>query len=308
MEFNNTIDLVNLKNTVVILGNFDGLHKGHLTLLTKAKELARERNLKSVFFTFHPHPTHVLAMKEVQLISTDDEKQHIAEAEGMDYYVQFPFTIETANMEAEDFLREVICKHLDAKAIVVGDDYTFGHGRKGTIAMLKEYEKTYGYELFALHKLEYDHQIISSTWIRETILNADMDLANKLMGRPYFITGEVIKGAQLGRTIGFPTANIKPEIHKQLPRNGVYITKTTVKGKDYFGLTNIGTKPTIDIHFTEILVETFIYDFDDDIYGEQINVHFYKYLRSEDVFDTLDALVFQMKKDVEALEDFFHLV
>lgn len=307
MKIFESFEDVQLNNTVVVLGNFDGIHKGHLTLLTKATQIAKARNLKTCFFTFHPHPTHVLAIKEVMLISTDAEKQRIASDDQMDYYVQFPFTIETAHMEAETFLKEVLHDKLGAKAVVVGEDYSFGRNRRGNIEMLKQYESTYGYELFALEKLTYQGKEISSTWIREAINNADLELANILMGRPYFITGRVIKGAQLGRTIGFPTANIKPDEHKQLPHNGVYITKATVKGKDYYGLTNVGTKPTIDIHFTEILVETFIYEFNEDIYDEVIDVHFYHYLRTEDVFNSLDELVDQMNKDVEALKAYFDL-
>lgn len=307
MKIYENFEEVALKDTVVVLGNFDGIHKGHLTLLTKATEIAKERNLKTVFFTFHPHPSHVLAIKEVMLISTDAEKQRIASDDAMDYYVQFPFTLETSHIEAEDFLHDVIYDKLGAKAVVVGDDYSFGRARRGNIEMLKAFESVYDYELFVLEKLTYLGNPISSTWIREAINEADIDLANILMGRPYFITGTVIKGAQLGRTIGFPTANIKPDEHKQLPHNGVYITKATVKGKDYYGLTNVGTKPTIDIHFTEILVETYIFDFDEDIYDEQIDVHFYHYLRTEDIFDTLDDLVTQMNKDVEKLKAYFHL-
>jgi len=307
MKIYENFDEVWLKDTVVVLGNFDGIHKGHLTLLTKATEIARERNLKTVFFTFHPHPSHVLAIKEVMLISTDSEKQRIASDDHMDFYVQFPFTLETSHIEAEIFLKEIIFEKLGAKAIVVGEDYSFGRARRGNIQMLKEFESVYGYELFSLQKLTHEGREISSTWIREVINEANIDLANILMGRPYFITGNVIKGAQLGRTIGFPTANIKPDEHKQLPHNGVYITKATVKGIDYYGLTNVGTKPTIDIHFTEVLVETYIYDFNEDIYGEEIDVHFYHYLRTEDIFDTLDDLVTQMNKDVEALKAYFQL-
>lgn len=307
MKFINDMESMKLENCAVILGNFDGIHKGHLTLLHKAKEVAKENNLKTVFFTFHPHPTHVLAIKEVSLICTEDEKQHIAEQEGMDYYVQFPFTVETASMEAEDFIKEIIYQHLGAKAVIVGEDYSFGKARKGRIQMLKEYEDVYGYKLYALSKLEQDGRIISSTWIREAIDKGDIATANHLMGREYFVTGTVVKGAQLGRTIGFPTANIKPDEHKQLPKHGVYITKVDVKGKTYFGLTNVGTKPTIDIHLTEVLVETFIYDFNEDIYGQQINVKFYKYIRTEDIFETLDDLIAQMKIDEQNLIEYFHL-
>lgn len=307
MKIINDIYQEHLENCVVILGNFDGIHKGHLTLLDKAKEVALKHNYKTAFFTFHPHPTHVLPVKEVELISSDDEKQHIAEQEGMDYYIQFPFTFETMSMEAELFIKDILIKHMDVKAIVVGKDYSFGKGRKGNIEMLKSHEEDYGYKLHALDKLTINDQVVSSTWIRQVIDEADMEKATELMGREYFITGTVVKGAQLGRTIGFPTANIKPIEHKKLPKHGVYITKADVKGQTYYGLTNVGTKPTIDVNLTEVLVETYIYDFDEDIYDEQINVKFCKYIRSEDIFETLDELIVQMKDDEVKLLEYFNI-
>lgn len=307
MKIINDIYKEHLENCVVVLGNFDGIHKGHLTLLDKAKEVAKVNNLKTAFFTFHPHPTHVLPVKEVELISSDDEKQHIAEQEGIDYYIQFPFTFETMSMEAEDFIKEILIKHIGVKAIVVGEDYKFGKGRKGNIEMLKHHEDDYGYKLYALEKLALGDRIVSSTWIREVISEADMEKAKELLGREYFITGTVVKGAQLGRKIGFPTANIKPIEHKKLPKHGVYISKIDVKGKTFYGLTNVGTKPTIDVNLTEVLVESFIYDFDEDIYGEQINVKFCKYIRTEDIFETLDDLIVQMKDDEQKLFEYFDI-
>jgi riboflavin kinase/FMN adenylyltransferase len=296
-----------LKDCVVILGNFDGIHKGHLLLIDKAKEISRAKGWETVLFTFFPHPTHVLTKNEVKLINTDEEKQYIAETEGMDYYVQFPFTEETALIEAETFIEDILIGHLGAKAVIIGTDYSFGKDRRGDVQMLIDNQDTYGFEVHAIEKLRQDGTIISSTWIRDAISQADVETANMLMGREYFITGTVIKGRQLGRSIGFPTANIKPEQHKQLPQNGVYITKVEVKGKTYYGLTNVGTKPTIDINLTEVLVESYIYDFDEDIYGETIIVKFFKYIRTEDVFETIEDLIIQMKKDEEELVKFFKI-
>lgn len=307
MKFINDIQHSTLKDTVVVLGNFDGLHKGHLTLLSKAKDIAKEQQLKTAFFTFYPHPTHVLSKHEVALINTDMEKQHVAENEGMDYYIQFPFTKETASMEPEDFIQTILHEHLGAKAVVVGEDYAFGKMRKGNIETLEHYSHHYGYSLHAMKKISYNNRIISSTWIREAIQEADMDLAETLMGRPYFVTGIVIEGAKLGRTIGYPTANVKPDGHKQLPRNGIYATEVDVLGQTYYGLTYVGTKPTIDENIYEILVETYIIDFDQEIYGERILVKFHKFLRTEEKYDSLEELVTQMKEDEKDLRAYYNL-
>lgn len=295
-----------LEDTVVILGNFDGIHKGHLTLLSKAKEVAKDRGLKTALFTFHPHPTHVLPVKEVSLINTNEEKQLIAAHEGIDYYIQYPFTEDTATMTPLEFIN-VLTRCIGVKAIVVGVDYRFGKARSGDIALLKEKGEKFGFEVFVLEKLQQNGRDISSTWIREAVSVANISLANQLMGREYMITGTIVEGAKLGRTIGFPTANIKPFIHKQLPQNGVYITQVDLDNRTFFSLTNIGTKPTIDEHKKEILVETYIHNFNEDIYGKTIHVRFHKYLRTEDKFNSLEELVTTMKKDEKAMVRFFQL-
>ncbi len=307
MEVISDLNQLKLSNTAVVLGNFDGIHRGHLTLLDKAKEYAAEHGLKTVFFTFYPHPTHVLAPNPVPLICTDSEKQRVAKEEGMDYYVQFPFTRETASIEAEDFIRDILHDKLGAKAVVVGEDYGFGKGRKGNIEMLQTYSKEYDYAFFPMPKLEENGRVISSTWIREAIGDAQMTLAENLMGRPYFLSGVVIEGAKLGRKIGYPTANIKPDDHKQLPNNGIYATEVELGGVTYYGLTYIGTKPTIEEEDKEIIIETNIVDFDADIYGETLVVKFHKFLRGEEQFESLDQLIDQMKEDERKLRVYYQI-
>lgn len=307
MEYINDIFTNKLKDTVVVLGNFDGIHKGHLTLLTTAKEVAAAHGYKTVFFTFFPHPLHVFGNKEMKLLNTAMEKRFIAEQEGMDYYLEFPFTKETASMEAYDFMKIVLFEHLGVKAVVVGEDYHFGKAKGGNVEVLIAHQEEFGFKVHVLNKLEYEGRIVSSTWIREAIAASDLQLAMKLMGRPYFISGIVVEGAKLGRTIGYPTANIKPDPTKLLPKNGVYLTKVIYKDRYYYGMTNVGTKPTVDADGTEVLVETYIHDFDEMIYGEQINVKFYEYLRSEDKFNSLDELVYHIHQDELALKRYFSI-
>ncbi len=306
MKFINMIQQQPLENTVVVLGNFDGLHQGHLALLAKAKAIGKAQHLKTVFFTFHPHPTHVLSKHEVALINTDDEKQYVVESEGFDYYIQFPFSLETAHMEPLYFIEKILHDYLGAKAVVVGEDYSFGLHRQGNIQLLEDFSKNYGYQLYPMKKITYNQRIISSTWIREVIQGGDMSLAETLMGRPYFITGDVIEGAKLGRTIGYPTANIKPDGHKQLPRHGIYATEVEILGKIYYGLTYVGTKPTIDESAFEVLVETHILDFNATLYGQRIMIKFHKFLRAEQKFDALEELVHQMQEDEKELRAYYH--
>lgn len=296
-----------LENTVVVLGNFDGIHKGHLSLLHKAKKLANRHSYKTVFFTFSPHPTHVLDVEEVELIYTLKEKQRIARQEGMDYFVSYTFTKETAHMNPKDFINEFLVKKLGVRAIVVGEDYRFGKKRAGSIELLRKYEELHQFKVYPLEKLTYNDKIISSTWIRETIEKANMELAKELMGRNYFLLGTVVHGSQIGRTIGFPTANIKPAAYKKLPPNGVYLTKVIYNNIEYYSLTNIGTKPTIDKKNKEVIVETYIHDFHKMIYDEEIIVVFYHYLRPEEVYDGLDTLKTQIHVDMNALEEFFSI-
>lgn len=290
-----------LKKTVVVLGNFDGLHKGHLSLIEKAKQVAKAEDLAVTLFTFDPHPTEILSNQAARLINSKTEKQYLAAKYGVDYYVEFPFTQKTAALAPEEFIQQILVQRLDAKVVIVGVDYRFGAKRSGNVELLQRKQKKYGYRLYAMEKIKMFGQVISSNRIRQEIEKGKIERANKLLGHPFFISGEVVNGTKLGREIGFPTANIVPQGRRQLPQKGVYLTKVIVADKEYYGLTNIGTKPTVQADLKQIIVETYIHNFSADIYGKTIQVLFIRYLRAEETFSDINQLILQMNRDKQTL-------
>ncbi|MGB8454417.1 MAG: bifunctional riboflavin kinase/FAD synthetase [Anaerocolumna sp.] len=284
-----------LHNTVVSLGKFDGIHRGHQLLLNKILDQKR-KGYQAVMFTFMFHPNNLFSDKEIDTIYTEDEKRYLLDQSGLDVLVSYPFTEETASMEPENFIKNVLIEKLDAKMIVVGSDFCFGHNRKGNVAMLKEKSEIYGYELIVFDKIKLDGQVISSSYIRGEIMAGNMEKANSMLGKPFTIIGEVQHGRKIGRTLGFPTVNLIPPAHKLLPPNGVYASVTNINGK-YPGVTNIGFNPTVGTT-QERRVETYIFDFDTDLYGASIELSLYCLERSEVKFNSLEELKVQMQKDI----------
>lgn len=292
-----------LTNTSVTFGKFDGLHLGHGELINN---VINSEPLKSVFFTFDLNPLSLFSEKEIKLIYTEEEKKEILSKFQLDYVVRFPFTKETANMEAEDFIEKIIFEKLGAKRIVVGEDFCFGKGRKGDVHLLNEMSEKFGYSLKAIPKLRKNGDEISSTGIRKLIKNGEMQKANSLLGRYYSIISPIIHGKKLGHTVGMPTINQKPANSKLLPPFGVYASFTKLDGKVYKGITNIGVKPTIGESF--IGVETWLFDFNQDVYGKMAEVCILEFIRPEIRFASLDDLKFQVdydaKKAKECLEKY----
>ena len=290
------------ENTAVAIGKFDGLHKGHQTLIEKINNY----DGLSVLLTFDFHPVSVLKGENPKLIYTSEERRIQAERMGIDVLIEYPFNAETAGMPAEDFIREVLCEKLGAKHVAVGEDFCFGAGRLGNAAMLSDLGKHYGFEAHICKKVFKDvvdapdsqPLEIAATLIREAISNGHMELANDLLGCPYTIFGTVAYGRQIGRTIDMPTANVEPEDSKLLPPNGVYVSKTFIDGKSYMSVTNIGKNPTV-AQQQKRRSETFIYDFNEDIYGRKIEIQLFHHLRSERKFESVDALKAQMHQDLE---------
>ncbi|TCT15047.1 riboflavin kinase/FMN adenylyltransferase [Natranaerovirga pectinivora] len=288
----------NFKDTAVALGNFDGIHKGHQLLLKEVLE-GKKEGLTSVAFTFNPHPSYIIASKKpVELILVGEERANKFDRLGIDVLIEYPFNEETLHMSPLNFIEEILIKQLDAKLIVVGNDYRFGHKRQGDINFLKNYASTYGYEIKIIEKKKINGIAISSSLIRETIKEGDMEKAKELLGESFRIIGKVDHGKKIGRKLGFPTANLVTKKDKLLPPNGVYATRTRIDNTWYNSITNIGVNPTVDSEGKNRTVETYIYDISLELYGHTIEVELLKYLREEQKFDSFETLQNQIVKDI----------
>lgn len=276
-----------LKNSSISLGKFDGIHIGHRYLLS---QIMKQKRFVPTVFTFEMNTSS-------PNIYTQEEKNNIFQEIGIEREVIFPFCEETRNMLPQEFIEEILVKRMDAKYICVGKDFCFGRNRKGDIHTLERYASEYGYVLEAVDKLSYNDEIVSSTRVRSLIEKGNVETANAILGAPFFMIGKVLHGNQLGRTLNMPTANILPEEGKKLLPFGVYATTVQIADKQYFGVTNIGKKPTVGEY--DIGVETYIMNFQEDIYGKDIQIHFHKFLRAEKKFENIE----QLKKQIEADKD-----
>ena len=282
-------------NTALTLGKFDGIHRGHQKLLARVKSAAPI--MKSVVFTFDVNPALAVSKKEGTILTTNEERKAVVERFGIDYLYECPFTDEIRNMEATDFVRKIV-EDLNVRFIAVGEDFGFGHNREGDYRLLQKMSGQLGFKVEIVEKERYEGREISSTYIREVIAQGDMETAEKLLGYPYTVKGVVGYGRQLGRTIGIPTTNIIPIKYKLLPPNGVYVSKVHIEGESHMGVTNIGVKPTVGDE-NEKGAETFIFDFDKDVYGKNITIELHKFIRPEMRFDSIEKLKEQMEKDIE---------
>lgn len=292
MEIINGLDFT-LKNSSVSLGKFDGIHKGHRFLL---EEIKKKDAYAPTVFTFEMN-------KKNPKIYTQEEKNVILEEIGIAREIIFPFNEQTKVMSPEDFIKEILVKKMDVKHICVGKDFHFGRNREGDVHTLERFAKEFGYELMIVPKLSDEEEVISSTRIRKLMDQGNLRKVNQLLGRRYFIQGNVCHGEALGRTIGLPTANLVAPTDKKILPFGVYATTVKLGQTKYRGVTNIGKKPTVGEFATG--VETSILDFEDDIYGEKIQVNFHEFLRPEIKFDSIDALKTQIEKDKESARKFF---
>ncbi len=281
--------------TAVTLGNFDGIHLGHQKLISTVKEYAKRDNLKSVVFSFYPHPVTFFKTKENFGTMLDtEEKKFVLESIGVDILVQYPFTADFAALLPEVFF-DMLVEKTNCKVLVVGENYFFGRNKAGDAAILKELGEKRGVHVIAIPSVEMDGERVSSTRVRSLIKQADMEEVYKLLNKPYFVIGRVAEGEKRGRTLNFPTINIITPKEKLLPPNGVYLTRTAYDGKLYLSMTNVGVCPTFA--GSERRVETHIFDFDEDIYGAKAVVGFYKWLRQEQVFSSPEALKARLETD-----------
>jgi riboflavin kinase/FMN adenylyltransferase len=297
MIYINSLDFT-LKSSAACIGNFDGFHAGH----QKVFEQIKNKEFPSVIFSFYPHPSQVLRNTSVPLLLTRAEKRAVFEAAGADYYIEAPFSREFADLTPTRFFNDIILKKLNAKYLSVGEGYKFGANKDGSASALKYMCLINGVSL-SIVPHETKNGKISSSNIRELIINAEFDSARELLGRPYFITGEVVRGKAVGRTIGFPTANILPSDGKALPKDGIFVTQTIYNGIKYNSVTNIGKNPTLGAGFRT--VETHLFEFNEDIYDREITVLFYKKIRDVVKFNNLNELKNRISIDAEESKNYF---
>lgn len=276
------------EETAVSLGKFDGLHQGHQLLVDRILQKKRE-GLKSLIFTFDFGDRPVLLLPE--------ERRRMLGKRGVDYLLECPFVESISHMEAEKFVREILVRRLHVRYLAVGTDFRFGYQRRGDYRLLERLSAECGYQVEVVEKACYQGEEISSSRIRRELEQGHMELVNQLLGYAYSVTGEVLHGRRIGRTLGMPTTNLLPSERKLLPPNGVYATRTVIAGELFEGITNIGYKPTVGGE-TRKGVETYLFDLDRDLYGEILTVRFYGYERAERKFASLDELKKRIEQDV----------
>lgn len=293
--------------TGVGLGNFDGLHVGHMALINTLINESKLNGLNSVVYTFTKHPENILRKKLfTPLLTTVGKKVQLLGETALRYLYFDEFDENYSRMKPETFIKEVLVGKLHMKLAVAGFDYRFGYKGQGDTALLKELGSKYGYKVIIIPPIKIDNEIVSSTLIRESVAKGDMDRVFKLLGRHYSITGEVADGRRVGSKLGFPTANLHPEDYLILPHYGVYITKTLYNGKFYASVTNVGINPTFK-DITRSSVETHILDFNQDIYRKNIEVFFLLKLRPEKKYARLEDLIEQIGKDIQKAREYFGL-
>ncbi len=289
--------------TVVSIGKFDGLHRGHRKLL---KEMLhwKEQGFKVAIFTFSTPPGTLVKKKKQTVIMTNRERQQLLEQAGVDYLVEYPFDEDVCRMDPEQFVAGILTGKMNAEVIVTGPDCHFGYQAAGDRELLERLAPRYGYRFFVVDKERDGDRIISSTYIREMLAEGNVEKANSLLGYPYFVSGTVCHGNSIGHSRLYPTANVIPETEKHLPRYGVYAARVILDGISYAGITNVGEKPTIEGK-NPVGVETYLFDFTEDIYGKPIRVEFETFIRPEKKFSSISDLKGQLSRDIETVRTYF---
>lgn len=293
--FNSLNEINNIENTVIALGNFDGIHLGHQLIIKRTVADAKAIGLKSAIFTFSNHPRNLLGGTKVKKILFKDDKQKIIESLGIDYLFQIPFDEEMKNMDPIAFIEDLLIDKLKMREISCGFNYTFGYKALGNVSLLINESAKRDFGIHILEAYKINNEVVSSTKIRRFIATGDIAKCNKFLGRNYSVGGEVVVGNKLGRKIGFPTSNINIDEEMVSPPNGVYITKCIYNGHIYPSITNVGVKPTIGLYKKNI--ETHIFNFDKELYGKNIRVEFLLKMRDEEVFDSVELLSKQITQD-----------
>lgn len=286
--------------TVVTIGTFDGVHIGHKKIIERLVNTAKKSNLKSVVLTFFPHPRMVLQKDaNIKLLNTIDERSNILEQLGLDVLIIKKFTKEFSRLTAEEFVSEILIKQLHAKKIIIGYDHHFGRNRSANIDDLKVFGEQYDFDVEEISAQDINEVSVSSTKIRNALVEGDIKTANKYLGANFILSGKVIKGKGLGVTLGFPTANLHiKETYKLIPKQGVYIVKTTINNQVVFGMMNIGINPTIDSNNNQS-IEIHLFNFKESIYKKHLAIELLERIRDEQKFDSVDVLKIQLEKDKE---------
>jgi riboflavin kinase/FMN adenylyltransferase len=294
--------LPSFREAVVTIGTFDGVHQGHRRIIAQLVDEARKVGGETVIITFHPHPRKIVRPDStIHLITTLEEKSRLLEQLGIDNLVVVPFVEAFANLSATGYVEDFLLRYFHPHSLIIGYDHRFGQGRKGDFHLLEEYAEKRGFHLIEIPPHLLHESAISSTRIRESLTRGQIEAANELLGYPYFFEGRVVTGNKLGRTIGYPTANIRiQDPDKIVPAKGVYAVRLEVlneahAGQVYAGMMNIGIRPTID--GTLEVIEVNIFSFTDDIYEQTVRVTVFHYLRAEQKFNGLDALKSQLAQD-----------
>ena len=287
------------KKTIITIGTFDGIHIGHRKILNKIIQSAHEVNCESLVLTFFPHPRMILQEDStVKLLNSMDEKIGLLQEIGIDNLIIHPFDKEFSQLTAEKFVKNILVDKLQIQKIIIGYDHRFGKNRTADINDLLHYGKKYRFEVEQISAQEIDAIAVSSTKIRNALAAGTISLANEYLGYNYYFSGIVVKGNQLGRTIGFPTANILiKEDYKLIPKKGVYLVKSIIKGDLVYGIMNIGVRPTLN--GTNQTIEVHYLDFNEDLYEQQLTVEVLEFIRAEQKFDSLEILKNQIQKDKE---------
>ncbi len=294
-----------LRNPCVTLGTYDGVHVGHHMILKQLIHRAAETSKDSMLITFDPHPRQALGLGNVSLLTPLDEKIELLAKTGLDYLLVLPFTKEFSNQNATDFINRVLIQELNISEIILGYDHKFGHNREGDVHLLGNVLGKSGRLVTEIPAQDVDEIIVSSTRIRSALIQGDIETANRLLGYPYQINGKVVMGNQLGKTVGFPTANIELTNHSKLvPGNGVYAVKLRLKNRTHLGMMNIGVRPTVS-NSRHRVIEVHLFDFNEDFYGESVSITIYNHIRMEQAFSGLEALTEQLKKDEINSRSFF---
>lgn len=293
-------------NTVLTVGTFDGVHRGHQKIIARLLQIANQNNLRNVLITMHPHPQIVLHTKNkthIKLISTIEERLYLFEKYGVENVLIIPFSYEFSQVSGEEFVRDYLHDKVGMSKILIGYDHMFGRNRSGNINLLTNLSEELSFDIERIEALQGSREIISSTKIRNAIIENNIQTANEMLGHPYLISGEVVHGQGRAAQMGFPTANFNNfNPNKIIPGKGVYLVRSVIHGEELYGMANIGLRPTLT-NDTEPTLEVNYFNFDKDIYGEVLSVEFLEFLRDEHKFPSIDELLIQIENDKKICQE-----